>query len=118
MLAILNQCIITDNNDFDTAHEFTAIIITDTKLHVTTSKYSWLMDKTERSIEVARSQLMTDLVDVEHIDETTFIITFLDEIREQKEKWHCVFETNSCLQNTFAAIAQSWEKLFKVPLSN
>lgn len=116
MFAILSRCKIVEDDDSETYCEHGAFIVTDTHLYLTTAKYAWLMDKTERSVEVARAELMTDLVEVDNVSGTTFAITFLDEIHNQKQVWHCAFETDSCLQNTLAAIAQSWEKLFKVPL--
>ncbi|XP_055302983.1 serine/threonine-protein kinase 11-interacting protein isoform X2 [Sitodiplosis mosellana] len=118
MLTILNNCKIIDQNDSSTVHEYAAFILTDSNLYVSTPKYGWTVEKLDRSIEVAQMQLMMDLVDVEHINETTFIISFLDEIQDKKQKWECKFETGSCLQNTFETLAASWEKLFKVPLSN
>lgn len=118
MFTILKYCKITDHDDANTTHEYAAFILTDTNLYVTTIKYGWLAEKLDRSIEVARSQPMTDLVDVEHIDENTFNISFLDETQDQKENWECKFETDSSLQNTFETLATSWEKLFKVPLAN
>lgn len=116
MFAILNRCKITENDDSETLFEQAAFIVTDTHLYLTTAKYAWLMDKSECPIETARTELMTDLVEVDNVNDTSFSITFLDEIHNQKQAWHCAFETDSCLQNTLAAIAQSWEKLFKVPL--
>lgn len=118
MLTILNCCKITDHNGTSTTHEFAAFILTDSNLYVTTPKYGWLIEKLDRRIDVAQIQKMTDLVDVEHIDETTFNISFLDEICDQKENWECKFETSVSLQNTFETLAASWEKLFKVPLHN
>lgn len=118
MFAILNCCIIRDNDESKTVHDFAALIVTDEHLYITTTKYGWLIDKLDQNIVVAKTQLMTDLVDVENINVTTFAISFLDEIQDRKEKWTCHFETESCLNDTFAPIAQSWEKLFKVPLAN
>lgn len=118
MFTILSYCKITDHDDVNTTHEYAAFILTDTNLYVTTIKYGWLVEKLDRNIDVARSQPIVDLVDVEHIDDTTFNISFLDETLDQKENWVCKFETSSCLQNTFETVAASWEKLFKVPLAN
>ncbi|XP_031624564.1 serine/threonine-protein kinase 11-interacting protein isoform X5 [Contarinia nasturtii] len=119
MFTILNYCKIIDHNDVSTVYETAAFILTDSNLYVTTPKYGWLVEKMDHArIEVARVQLMTDLVDVENIDETTFAISFLDDVNDIKETWECKFETSSCLQNTFETMATSWEKIFKVPLAN
>lgn len=117
MLTILNYCKIIDQNGTSIVHEYAAFILTDSNLYVTTPKYGWTIEKLDRNIELAQMQLMTDLVDVEQIDDVTFIISFLDEIHDRKEKWECKFETGSGLQNTFETLATSWEKLFEVPLS-
>lgn len=117
MFAILNKCVIVDDDDTETICEHAAFIITDSHLYLTTSKYGWLMDKSERDVELKRTQFMTDLMELDNVNEKTFAITFLDEVRNEKQVWRCEFETASCLQNTLSAIAQSWEKLFKVPLN-
>lgn len=117
MLAILNECKIT-SDDINETLEYVTFITTETNLYVSTSKYGWLMEKSDQNVEIAQTQLMTNLVDVNNITETSFCINFLDEINDRTELWKCSFETKSCLDSTFNAIAQSWEKLFQVPLAN
>lgn len=117
MLAILHQCTITCDDTHET-HDLVAIIVTETNLYLTSSKYGWLADKLEQNIELSNTQLMTNVVGVDPIDEHTFLINFLDEIENHDEMWKCKFETKSSLDSTFNAIAQSWEKLFQVPLAN
>lgn len=95
-----------------------AFITTDTHLYLTTSKYGWLMEKFDIDPQVAQVHPMTDLVAIDNITDTSFTINFLDEINNQTYLWKCTFETNSCLDSTFKAIAQSWEEYFKVPLAN
>lgn len=125
MLSILSYCKIivdgsadNDHTDITTKHEYAAFILTDSKLYVTKPNYGWLIEKLDRNIDVAQSQKMQDLMNVEHINDTTFIITFLDEINSREEKWECQFETNSCLQNTYETLKTPWEKIFEVPLGN
>lgn len=122
MWSILNDCkiIIDDNENKEivTYHKYAAFIITDTNLYVTKPNYGWLIEKLDRDIEIARMQKMQDLIDVKHIDDQTFIITFLDEINDREEKWQCTFETSSCQQNTFESLKTPWEKIFEVPLGN
>lgn len=118
MFTILNYCEITDHKDNKVVHAYPAFILTDSHLYVTTPKYGWLIEKLDRNIDVAQTQLMSDLVEVENIGETSFVLNFLDENRDQNEKWECKFETQSCLQNTLETLDTSWQKLFKVPLVN
>lgn len=118
MLAILAHCKIIDYNDITTTYEYAAFIMTDSDVYVTKSDYGWLMERLDRIIDVAQTQSIRDLVHIDHIDDTTFAINFLDETNDREEKWECKFETSSCLQNTFATIKTPWEKLFKVPLEN
>lgn len=117
MLAILNRCQITSDHLNET-YDYVAFITTDSYLYLTTSKYGWLMDKFSIEPEIAQEQLMTNLVDIDNVTENSFTINFLDEINNRTELWQCTFETNSCLDSTFKAIAQSWEEYFKVPLAN
>lgn len=118
MFTILNYCKVIDHNDISITYDGAAFILTDSNLYVTTPKYGWLIEKMDRTIEVAQLQIMTDLVDVENIDDTTIAINFFDDIHDKKETWECKFETSSCLQNTFETMATSWEKIFTVPLAN
>lgn len=92
--------------------------MTDSNLYVTKPDYGWLMERFDRAIDVVQAQSIRDLVDISHIDDTTFAMNFLDETNDREEKWECTFETSSCLQNTFATIKTPWEKLFDVPLEN
>lgn len=117
MLAILNSCRITSDHLNET-YEHVAFITTDSYLYLTTSKYGWLMEKFDYVLDIAQSQLMTNLVDIDNVTDTSFTINFLDEINNRTELWECTFETNSSLDSTFKAIAQSWEEYFKVPLAN
>lgn len=117
MLAILSQCTITCEDTHET-HSLVAIIITETKLYLTTSKYGWLADKLQQDIELVNTQLMTNIVGADPIDDHTFLINFLEERENRVEMWKCQFETKASLDSTFNAIAQSWEKLFQVPLAN
>lgn len=117
MLTILNECkIISDH--LNETYECVAFITVDTQLYLTTSKYGWLMDKIDQPIKVAQSQPMTDLVSVDNITDISFTMSFYDEFLKRHEAWDCTFETKASLDSTFAAIAQSWEKLFRVPLAN
>lgn len=123
MLAILHQCTIKSEDismgdDTHITHDLVAIIITETNLYLTSPNYGWLADKLEQNIELVNTQLMTNIVGVDAIDDHTFSINFLDEIENRDEIWKCKFETKSSLDSTFNAIAQSWEKLFQVPLAN
>lgn len=118
MLSILAQCKIIDYRDITTTYEYAAFIMTDSILYVTKPDYGWLMERLDRNIDVAQTQKLRDLVNIDSIDDTTFAINFLDETIDREEKWECKFETSSCLQNTFATIKTPWEKLFKVPLEN
>lgn len=117
MLAILNRCKITCDNRRET-HDFVSIIITETNLYLTSDNYGWLADRSEENIGLTNTQLITNIVGVDPIDDCTFLINFLDEIENRDEMWKCRFETKSSLDSTFNAIAQSWEKLFQVPLAN
>lgn len=114
MLTILNECQIT-SEDLNETLPFVTFITTETHLYVTSSKYGWLSNQ---NIAIAQSQLMTNLVDIDNITDTSFSINFLDEINDRTALWKCTFETKGSLDSTFSAIAQSWEKLFQVPLAN
>lgn len=117
MLALLNGCRISSDH-LTESYEHVAFITTDTALYLIKSNYGWLMEKFEYEIQVAQEQPMTNLIEIDDVTDTSFTIHYLDEINNRTELWRCIFETNSCLDSTFKAIAQSWEVLFQVPLGS
>lgn len=117
MLAVLSKCqVISDQ--LNETYEYAAFIVTDSNLYLTNGKYGWLMDKFDLDIEVIQSQAITNLVEVEDKTEESMTMNFLDEIQDRNESWKCTFETDASLHSTFTAIAQSWERVFQVPLGN
>lgn len=119
MLVILNQCEISGRTSNESL-EFVSIIITESNLYLTTSKYGWLADKLEQSIELTSTQLITNIAEVikEKDNDCIFTIKYFNEIDNEESSWKCTFETSVVLDTTFHAIAHSWEKFFQVPLGN
>ncbi|XP_075149395.1 uncharacterized protein LOC142223398 isoform X2 [Haematobia irritans] len=118
MCSVLNGCEITCENA-KRSFNICCLLTTDSRLYLSTQNVGWLSLGTPGSndnIELSVTQFMSNLVEVEHHSENIFIMQFMDETQDKNELWKCEFETvenaNTCLN----AIAQSWEKLFGVPL--
>ncbi|XP_053961303.1 uncharacterized protein LOC128865206 isoform X1 [Anastrepha ludens] len=118
MCAMLNGCIVTCGQAKRSLSTCT-LLTTDTHLCISSSKFDWLTtSESDAEIEICLTQLMSNLVEVEHVDANTFTINYLDETQDQSELWQCAFETKENANSCLNAIAQSWEKLFGVPLLN
>lgn len=117
MLAILENCE-TSIDDIITAQALVGLIITESELFLICPTHKWLSDKYDVEIVTMQKQLMSNLVEVEKLDDATLRINFLDENQDKCELWTCSFIESSCLESTMNAISLSWEKLFGVPLAN
>lgn len=117
MLAILENCE-TSIDDIIASRGLVGLIITENELFLICPTHQWLSDKYDVEIVTIQKQLMSNLVEVERIDNTTLRINYLDENQDKCELWTCSFIENSCLDSTMNAISISWEKLFGVPLAN
>lgn len=117
MLAILNQCEISGRTAVE-SHELAAMVITESSLYLTTSKYGWLADKLDQGVELASTQPITNIADVAQENDLIFVIKYFNENDNEESSWKCTFETPSSRDSTFQAIAQSWEKYFQVPLGS
>lgn len=116
MLAILNKCEISADSSLS-SEEYAAFIITETNLYLTKSTHNWITDKSVNDFaEIYRSQFMSNLIEVERLNDTAIRINFFDENQDKNELWTCIFETTNNADSTLNAISQSWEKLFSVPL--
>lgn len=117
MLAILNTLTITANGK-DDIRKLIGLIVTENHLHILPSIETWLTaaDRVS-SFENQRTQLMSNLVDIEMLSDREVRINYLDETDDTCELWCCLFETADSASSTLNAIEQSWSKLFGVPLT-
>lgn len=118
MCSVLNCCEITCENAKRTFN-VCCLLTTDSRLYLSSTKVGWLSttdDHDNDDIELCITQFMSNLVEVEHCTDNVFIINFLDETQDKCELWKCTFETSENANSCLNAIAQSWEKLFGVPL--
>ncbi|XP_036345886.1 uncharacterized protein LOC118755144 isoform X2 [Rhagoletis pomonella] len=116
MCALLNGCTVTCGQAKRSLNNCT-LLTTDTHLCISSSKFDWLTTAAaDAEMEICLTQLMSNLVEVEQVDANTFTINYLDETQDQTEIWQCTFETKENANSCLNAIAQSWEKLFGVPL--
>lgn len=119
MLAILNACEVS-TDDVQNRQLLVGLIVTEAYLYLIAPSHRWIVgDKVdEDDVECYQRQQMSNLVEVEKMDECSLRINFLDEILDKCELWECAFETEECAASTLNAISQSWEMLFGVPLGN
>lgn len=122
MLAILNECEIS-NEDGQSTQSLIGLIITATDLYLLPPKYRWITDIESTAVDTAdiecyQQQLMSNLIEIEKMNEQTLRINYLDENQDKMDQWTCTFETDESAESTLNAISQSWETLFGVPLGN
>ncbi|XP_004533912.1 uncharacterized protein LOC101448579 isoform X1 [Ceratitis capitata] len=116
MCALLNACVVTCGQAKRSLNNCT-LLATDTRLCISTSKCDWLSTTVvDSEIEICLTQLMSNLVEVEHVDANTFVINYLDETQDLSEIWQCTFETPENASSCLNAISHSWEQLFGVSL--
>lgn len=118
MCSLLNGCEISCENA-KRSFNICALLTTDSRLYLSSDRIGWLSElDADSDIELCVTQFMSNLVEVERCSDNVFIINFLDETQDKCELWKCTFETNENAYTCLNAIAQSWEKLFGVPLIN
>jgi hypothetical protein len=117
-LTIFNECKVT----IDEQHQINdtgALCVTDTDLFLTQIDTNWLSDNnTTANITVSNRQEMSNLIEVDFVDETTFKLNFMNENEDKFEMWKLTFETTQTAENTIKTISSWWEKIFGVPLIN
>lgn len=117
MLAVLKTFTISTDGK-DDIRKLIGLIVTENHLRILPSIETWLT-ATDRltSFECQRTQLMSNLVDIEMLSDQEVRINYLDETDDTCELWCCEFETADSASSTLNAIEQSWSKLFGVPLT-
>lgn len=96
--------------------EYGALIVTDAKLLITSADFKWLL-ASETSIIAEHTQTLNNLeVDVDYSEGTTFKLSF-DLEQGEPETWQLTFDTDMSCESAFETISQSWEKLFRMPLT-
>ncbi|XP_023296483.2 uncharacterized protein LOC111679191 isoform X2 [Lucilia cuprina] len=118
MCSLLNGCEISCENA-KRSFNICGLLTTDSRIYLSSEKLDWLSVLNHDSdIELCVTQFMSNLVEVEHCADNVFIINFLDETQDKCELWKCTFQTAENANTCLNSIAQSWEKLFGVPLIN
>ncbi|XP_065358228.1 uncharacterized protein LOC135952286 isoform X2 [Calliphora vicina] len=118
MCSLLNGCEITCENA-KRSFNICGLLTTDSRIYLSSEKLDWLsvLDH-DSDIELCVTQFMSNLVEVERCSDNIFIINFLDETQDKCELWKCTFQTAENANTCLNSIAESWEKLFGVPLMN
>ncbi|KAM7353334.1 uncharacterized protein ACRADG_005432 isoform 2-T3 [Cochliomyia hominivorax] len=118
MCSLLNGCEISCENA-KRSFNICCLLTTDSRIYLSSEKLDWLYELDHDSdIELCVTQFMSNLVEVEYCSDNVFIINFLDETQDKCELWKCTFQTPENANTCLNSIAQSWEKLFGVPLIN
>lgn len=93
---------------------FGALSVSENSLILNTN-FNWLCDKNSIDMEVI-NQPMTNLVELENVTESSFVLSFMDETDNTIEKWQFTFESRQRIFETLTIIGKIWEELFCVPL--
>jgi hypothetical protein len=104
------------SSDVKTEIKTGCFIVTETDLYLTKSDFQWIYENLEEDIPLFTRQPMTNLVELEGVTNSTFILNFMDETEDRTESWKFEFETKLCIDNTLKSISKVWEKVFGMPL--
>lgn len=119
MFSLINSCEIKVD-DAVQSFPLSSLFTTDSRIYLSSGNISWLSvnlpSLNATDIPLSHTQLMSNLIEVEHPADNIFFINFLDETQDKCELWKCTFETKENAESCLNAIGQSWEKLFGVPL--
>ncbi|XP_022196087.2 serine/threonine-protein kinase 11-interacting protein isoform X2 [Nilaparvata lugens] len=89
--------------------------VTASNIFLLEPEVSWMLASTDVQPTLHRTQLMSNLVDVEKSG-TSLELHFLDENEGVEEVWKLSYLTTEAVSNILEAIKSPWETLFSVPL--
>lgn len=87
-------------------------------IHITSS-FEWLCDNITENMfnnHLIMKQPISNLVDLENLNESSFTLNFIDELEDSLEKWKFTFESNSQIIHLLKSIDDIWQKIFMISL--
>ncbi|XP_055639724.1 serine/threonine-protein kinase 11-interacting protein isoform X2 [Toxorhynchites rutilus septentrionalis] len=114
ILTMVNFCDVL-SDDVLQSMQMSTLLLTDNHLYLATD-IKWLNENSKYQIEPKYTQLMSNLVELEDINDLSCRLNFMDEQEDKYETWRIDFATGSAKESTVSTICNLWEKIFGVPL--
>ncbi|XP_035909526.1 uncharacterized protein LOC118511039 isoform X2 [Anopheles stephensi] len=116
MVMIINFCDVLVHDELESV-QLSTLIVTESRLMLTPD-IRWLNESSAYPVEPKFSQLMTNVVELEDLNELSCRLNYMDEQEDKYETWRLDFATPTAKESTVNTICHLWEKIFGVPLVN
>uniref|UniRef100_A0A182K0A9 LKB1 serine/threonine kinase interacting protein 1 N-terminal domain-containing protein n=1 Tax=Anopheles christyi TaxID=43041 RepID=A0A182K0A9_9DIPT len=116
MVMIINFCDVLLNDELESV-QLSTLLVTEGNLMLTTD-IRWLNESSAYPVEPKYAQLMTNIVELEDVNELSCRLNYMDEQEDKYETWRLDFATTTAKESTVSTICHLWEKIFGVPLVN
>ncbi|XP_053673404.1 LOW QUALITY PROTEIN: uncharacterized protein LOC128723667, partial [Anopheles nili] len=116
IVMIINFCDVLLNDELESV-QLSTLLVTENKLMLAPD-IKWLNESSAYPIEPKFSQLMTNIVELEDVNELSCRLNFMDEQEDKYETWRLDFATTTAKESTVGTICHLWENIFGVPLVN
>uniref|UniRef100_A0A8W7NY64 LKB1 serine/threonine kinase interacting protein 1 N-terminal domain-containing protein n=1 Tax=Anopheles coluzzii TaxID=1518534 RepID=A0A8W7NY64_ANOCL len=116
MVMIINFCDVLLNDELESV-QLSTLVVTESNLMLTPD-IRWLNESSAYPVEPKYSQLMTNIVELEDVNELSCRLNYMDEQEDKYETWRLDFATTTAKESTVSTICHLWEKIFGVPLVN
>uniref|UniRef100_A0A182QE98 LKB1 serine/threonine kinase interacting protein 1 N-terminal domain-containing protein n=1 Tax=Anopheles farauti TaxID=69004 RepID=A0A182QE98_9DIPT len=116
MVMVINFCDVLLNDELESV-QLSTLLVTENNLMLT-SDIKWLNESSAYPVVPRFSQLMTNIVELEDVNELSCRLNYMDEKEDKYETWRLDFATTSAKESTVSTICHLWEKIFGVPLVN
>lgn len=116
IVMIINFCDVLLHDELESV-QLSTLIVTENRLMLT-SDIRWLNESSAYPVEPKFSQLMTNVVELEDLNELSCRLNYMDEQEDKYETWRLDFATPTAKESTVNTICHLWEKIFGVPLLN
>uniref|UniRef100_A0A182P8D1 LKB1 serine/threonine kinase interacting protein 1 N-terminal domain-containing protein n=1 Tax=Anopheles epiroticus TaxID=199890 RepID=A0A182P8D1_9DIPT len=114
MVMIINFCDVLQNDELESV-QLSTLLLTESNLMLTTD-IRWLNESSAYQVVPKYSQLMTNIVELEDVNELSCRLNYMDEQEDKYETWRLDFATTTAKESTVNTICLLWEKIFGVPL--
>lgn len=124
-LSLFQSCEISLNSSTQ-AEEVTAphkilscgiMLVTTEAIHLVTN-FRWLCNDSSNnnSSDDILTQPMTNLVELDNLTKSSFVLNFMDELENTIEKWKFTYDSNVRIRSTLEVIDGIWRQIFCLPL--
>lgn len=116
ILMVINFCDVLSDDVLQSV-QLSTLLLTDNHFYLA-ADIKWLNENSKYQIESKYTQLMTNLVELEEINNLSCRLNFMDEQEDKYETWRIDFATVTAKESAVTTVCHSWEKIFGVPLLN